>query len=113
MGLALFQMWRRCWGGEQGGQEGQEGQRCGDSFDTHDGFGAGTGVASGGAGVAERSDGLDAFQEPEPEVEGGQVGVWPPFRKPRRCLKAAKAAKAANVLVTIVTELTFVTLGYA
>jgi hypothetical protein len=60
--------------------------------------------------VAERSEGLDAIQEPEPEVEGGQVGVWPPFRKPRRCLKAAKAA---NVLVTIVTELTFVTLGYA
>src|SRR5688572_10577158 len=36
MGLALFQMWRRCWAGEQGDQEEQEGQRIRDSCDRVD-----------------------------------------------------------------------------
>ena len=40
----------------------------------------------------------------------GQEDHWPPFRRPRRCLKAAKAAKTANVLVTFLTDMTLVTL---
>jgi hypothetical protein len=74
MGLALFHIWRRCWAGEQGGQEDQEGQRIGDTFDTVDGFSAGAGMVSSGAGVAERSDGLALFPEPAPVLEGGQEG---------------------------------------
>jgi hypothetical protein len=108
-GLALFKIWRRCWSGEQGDQEGQEGQRCGDIFDTLAGFGAGAGMVSSGAGGSERSDGLAVFQKPERELEGGQVGGWPPSRNPHRCWKAAKAAKAANVVVTVMTELTHLT----
>jgi hypothetical protein len=38
MGLVLFQIWRRCWDGEQGDQEDQEGQRIADIYDRDDDF---------------------------------------------------------------------------